>query len=345
MNIIGLFISTVVGVIFLVIHSYFTRGSRLTLTFFPFAFIVAFNKEFSTFLKKSSPFFFPGKEDFFILSILTVVIGWIVVFYLGWSIAEKIIKRVDFFQDKIFPTLLFAGIIIACICYAIEATAINIGWWQWFFFDKRFTKFLVGGVHFFALEAWFYFAIHFLATYFLIEYSKYKKKDWKCIFFLIFFMRMWTIIFFKSELPRVIEEWIALSLLFILSFLSRLRFEFSDIKLPKGPKFLTTNQLEAIPLLVIIMITAILAILDIAEIKEIQLLITILPILFFVLLAIEKIPLSLVVISTLALVVFGGAKMIPVLVPVATLVFFNIVVIINQLGKKNKLGRFRLKLR
>ncbi len=149
MSVSGLLLFLIIGITLLIFHSYFTRGFRVTFNFFLFALIAAMRKEIGTFfdsrflVSKGSPFFFPTVNVSFGTSLSVVILGWVFVFYISWIISGKIIQRLDYFRDKIFPTVLFSGIVIASISYAVEAIGINMGWWQWRFYDPRFSIFLI----------------------------------------------------------------------------------------------------------------------------------------------------------------------------------------------------------
>ncbi len=331
MNTIGLLIVVLISVTLLIIHSYFKRGFRLTFNFFLFALIAALRKEIGTFFSsqslmlKGSPFFFPQVNIPFLISFLTVIFGWMFTFYIAWSIAEKITKRLDYFNNKIFPTLLFAGIIAASISYAVETVGVNMGWWRWKFYDGRFSDFLVGNAHFFAIEAWFYFAIHFLAVYFLIECSKFKKFDWKCLFFLIYFIRTWSIVFSGgSDLPRIVEERIMFCLLIVLSFLLPLKFEFPVLKFSKKIPVLSYKLIDSLLFLVVFNLVAVLIFLSMVKLKNMQLVISIFPLFVLILLAIPRIKLLWLIFFCLCLLIYGKSVMVPTIFPVVLFIIFKL---------------------
>lgn len=158
MHLAVLFTFSFCGLAALIVHSYFTKGRRLTLTFFLFAFIAGMRKEAGSFLEQTvslldkAPFVHSNRypETFCVVNTVT---GWALAFYLSWYLAEKITDRFVWLRKRVFPTLLVAAVAVAALAYAVEATAVNIGWWKWRFFDDKFPGFLVGGVHFFALNA------------------------------------------------------------------------------------------------------------------------------------------------------------------------------------------------
>lgn len=332
MNTTRLFIVAIISIALLMAHSYFKRGFRLTFNFFLFALIAAMRKETGTFfgsgplMLKGSPFFFPETGIPFVISFLTVISGWVLTFYIAWALSEKITERLGYFNNKIFPTLLFAGMIVGGMSYAIETVGVNIGWWAWKFHDGRFSDFLAGNAHFFAIEAWFYFAVHFLMVYFLIECSRFKKLGWKCIFLLIYFIRTWTIVFSGgSDLLRIAEERVMLCLLIVLSFSAPLEFDFPVLKFPKKISFLSYKLFNAMPFLVIFNVIGVLVFLSMTKIKNIQLIISFFPLIVLVLLAIKRINLMVMIIFCLCLLIYGGNKAVPAMLPVVLFGIFRLI--------------------
>jgi hypothetical protein len=241
-----------------------------------------------------------------LFSVLNTTIGWMLAFYLSWCIAEKIVERSARLQGKIFPTLLFAGMVIAALSYAIEATAINIGWWKWVFFDLHLAGYLVGGVHLFALSAWFYFALNFLTPYFLIECSRFRKTNWKCIFFLIPFSRTCTMLFLGSDLPRMTHEFGTFFILMTLVITNPLSFNYPNFKERLVGDSLVRRMVDIIPYIVMFIILAVLIFIDIIQIKNPHLLISLFPLAVFIFLSLQKIPVRLIVLFTLVIgLIFG----------------------------------------
>lgn len=311
------------------VHSYFTKGLRLTLTFFLFAFIVGIEKEFNSFFafdfpafQRPPPFFFPSHNSI-LVNIIMVIFGWVFIFYLSWIISERINKRLDFFRGKIFPVLFFSGLITASMSYAIETASVSVGWWKWVFKDSRFTNFLGGGINFFALEAWFYFTIHFLGAYFLVECSKYKRSPWKALFLFIYLIRIYSILFFNSSIPREIEERIALIGLVLFSIFCPLQFDYSGIKLPKV-NLSALKIIEAAPFVIIISMAAILYYLEKNVISDIKLLFSIIPLLFLVLLSFKNMPFVMLFSLNVILLTIGKQKMIVGSLPILAVTIFSL---------------------
>jgi hypothetical protein len=331
MNTPRLLVVILVSVILLIAHAYFKRGFRLTFNFFLFALIAALRKEIGTFfgseplMLKGSPFFFPDANLPFLISFLTVIFGWMFTFYIAWTLAEGITRKFIYFKNKIFPTLLFAGVIAASISYAVETVGVNMGWWRWKFYDDRFSNFLVGDAHFFALEAWFYFTVHFLAVYFLIECSRFKKFDWKNLFFLIYFIRTWSIVFSGgSDLPRMIEEGVMFCLLIVFSFWLPLEFKLPVLNFKKNLSVFSFKLIDSLFFLVVFNLVAVLVFLSMVKLKNMQLVISILPLITLILLALPGIKPFWVFLLCLCMVISGGNVMVPAILPVALFMIFKL---------------------
>lgn len=329
MTILNLFFFTFIGLILLVIHSYFKRGFRLTLSFFLFSFIVGMRKEAGTFLgpplsnmRHAAPFMHTTNNPL-TLSVLNTTMGWMLAFYLSWCIAEKIVQRSACLKGKIFPTLLFAGMVVAALAYSIEATAINIGWWKWVFFDAHLAKYLIGGVHLFALSAWFYFSIHFLAPYFLIECSPFRQTNWKCVFLFIPFLRTCTMLFLGSGLQRMIHEFIVFFLLMALVFVSPLTFNYPSFKAKLTNDSWAHRWVNLIPYIVAAIVLLVLIFIDILQIRNLQLLISLFPLIVLILLSLQSVSVYLIVLFILVVgLAFGKVGIAPA-VPVLTFLCLN----------------------
>lgn len=312
MTITQLFFFIIISLILLAAHSYFVRGGRITLTFFLFAFIAGMRKETGTFLGPSlsnmehpTPFVHSLRQPLS-LSVMNTVLGWMLVFYLAWCVAEKIVQRSRHTKDGLFPTLFFAGLTVMALSYGIEATAVNVGWWRWVFFDPFLSDFLAGGVHFFALNAWFCFAVHFLAPYFLIECSAFRHKAWKCIFFLIPFLRTTVMLFLGSHKPRELYDGAVFYSLLALLFFCPFRFEFPHFFAHRPVSRRALAFLDNTPFIVLSVIICVLLLVDIITLQNRSLLISLLPLVFLGLLAMKRIPVWLsTACSLLAPAAFG----------------------------------------
>ena len=183
---------SVISICLFILHSYCKRGARLTFNFFLFASIVTFIKEapgrrFDGVLAQdyAAPFEFLAQQSPVIVGSLTGLLGWIFIFYLGWSMAERIIQRAGTLSEYVFPVLFLSALVIGSTSYGIEATAIKIGWWRWKIEDLRFAEILIG-VPFISFEAWINFSLQYLLLpYLLIQCSTLRHAFWKSVFFII----------------------------------------------------------------------------------------------------------------------------------------------------------------
>jgi hypothetical protein len=313
-----------------IVHSYFSRGFRLTFNFFFFAFLVAIIKEGPMMINgilvknPTMPYEFLTKNTSVMIETMLAIVGWVFTIYLGWYIANRIAQRLGVWENRIFPVVFISGLVTASVGYAVEATAIGIGWWQWTIEDIRLAGFLAGGVPLIVFETWTHFPTQYLLMpYSIIECSRFKRASWKGIFFLIPFVHSVSTQF-RPELIRTSIEHIALIILFILAVISPLRFEYSGVRRPSLRWNLNLKLLESLPMLIIMMLVLILVFLDLIKIHNAQLLISLLPVIFFILLAIKRIPLLWIVFFALLCPLILNRQALVAVVPVTVILGFKI---------------------
>ncbi|PIQ90364.1 MAG: hypothetical protein COV71_04855 [Candidatus Omnitrophica bacterium CG11_big_fil_rev_8_21_14_0_20_41_12] len=307
-----------IGIIALILHSYFKRGLALTLNFFLFAFMLTFTKggehtfQFMNLVKAE-----PQNISHAVISTLI----WVLSFYLSWCIAEKVIERVAYFKNRIFPVLLFAGLFVAYFAYAMEVTAINMAGGNALISSNN--DFLLIPVY--IIKKQFYFSLYFLAAYFLIACSEYKNRNWKIIFFILPFINTWIPQFFGLGMAQSIKEMLTLIILIVFAFMSPLRFDYSGIKQFSRKTFSNTEWVNLFPVVIMVVLLSILFFIDVFKIYDTSLLVSLLPLGFFVLLAIKRVPLLWVTfIALLCLMVFKQLA-IPAIVPVGLLAIFQLI--------------------
>lgn len=329
MDILSVLILAIIGIGLMIAHSYFKRGLQLTFEFFLFAFIVAIFKESPEYINRALmqfpyyPYRFTSSS--LILNTSVAITGWVFTFYLGWSISELILKRVKPLNNYIFPTLLMCYVVFSSIGYAVEATAINMDWWQWITQDLRFTTYTVT-VPFISFEVWSNFGIQYLLLpFFLIKLSKYRLREWKNIFILIPFIHAIPARY-HYEYCRVFVEYLILALIIILMIIKPLRFQFNNAKFSKALLFSDEKSLDTIPLIIMMILLLPLCIFDIGGLKDLKLLITLLPLSFCLLLAIKRVPLKLLVLMSIGLLFLGGRIMFLPIIPVLVIATFKIYV-------------------
>lgn len=322
------------GVLLSVWHSYQKRGGRLTFTFFFFAFLYILRWVLKN-LVSPSPLLKTAKQlnlggllensnsaasaiQMFFLGTI-ILLEWLLLFYLGWFVAEKIVERFSFLQKRLFPILLLSSLITVSFLYPIEAIGHNLSWWRWQpFIQTSYDVFFVDcPLH--SLRSGFYFVLYFLAAYFLIECSKFKYKGYKMAFFILPFMHLWIIRFFGNGLPRLIEYVVIFSILIVLTFLSTLKLE--DLK-PDNP--LKLKIADKMFLGLIITILFILFVIIIFMNNKLVLVFTLLPALFFLLLSSKNIIPGLIFIFCIPALFLGKIVAISSFVPIFVFFIFKI---------------------
>ncbi len=322
MTVLPLLTAGIIAVGLLMLHSYILRGPRITFNFFFFTFLCAFRKEriLLTFAPRC-PYEYLNSGISIFWSVLSATIGWLFAFYIAWTLAEEILKkRFIFLEKRIFITLLLTGLIIGSISYCLESTGIALNWWRWKFTDYRLTNFL-SVCPLMAIEAWFFFSIYFLAAYFLIECSRYRRANWKCVFFLLPLISLW----FFQFIPPKLSQGMAISTLLPLALFNSLQFEYGQIKWEESKRFPLNIRylLNNIPLFMMLFMVVFVMIMDLAVARQPILLISVLPILFFFLLSVKKIPFYSIIILATVLFILIGKKFVPSLVPIGFILVFR----------------------
>ncbi len=320
---VALFILALFILALLVCHSYAYRGLRFTTNFFILGFLWIFGKRVimsaSYILLKS----LPSPWLNLIVSLIATCV-WLTIFYIGWALAERIIKRAKYFKVNLFALLLLSSLIITSTSYCIEIILKHIGWWPWvseysiFGFMNNNSRFI--------LESWSFFSRYFLlafAVFFLIECSKYRRAGWKCLLVLLPFMQEWSFVYFGPLRPNlfIVEESLIFGAFFILSLTCPLSLEYCYDEARYNKKLLKLNSnilylLSNIPFFTMLWILLIIFIIDIFLLKQPLILISAIPAIFFVLLCFDKIPLWLLAVLSLPLILFWKQGFILSIAPV-----------------------------
>ncbi len=342
MNILPVFCYALLGLSLFMTQCYFKYGFRIAFNFFLFAFLAATIKEgpvpVDRVLMKnpSMPYeFLPQHSSLLVNSALTIV-GWVFTFYLGWYLADRIALRLKYWKNRIFPVLLLGLLVTASIGYSVEAAAIGMGWWHWTINDPRLSVFLIG-VPFIVFETWMHFpAQYLLMPFFLIECSGLRRFGWVNIFFLIPFIHSVTT-HAQPQSVRNSVEYAGLLALFLLAFVSPLRFDYSGVSLPKAQGRIKPRLIELLPMLVAITLIFILSFIDLITIQNPRLLISLLPICFLVLLSIPRIPLIFVILLNITcLLIFKKLAIFAALPLVIVLSLRSLTKIQISKGAKNR---------
>jgi len=143
-----------------------------------------------------------------------------IMFYVSLTIAKVIANRLTPSLNKLFPLAIFSG----CICSLLSI-----------FFSSQLSGHPLANFFcsypFKGETVWFYSSTHFLIAFLLINCSKFKKCDWKVIFFLLPLVNIWLYRFPASRIPLAIEEGIFLICLIFFSLFFGLKYEPDIIKL------------------------------------------------------------------------------------------------------------------
>lgn len=239
---VAIFFLTFLIVSVLIVHSYFTKGSRLTFNFYFFAILYVSRWALR---KRTFPTLHASSGDginesmnilahwnwysiFFSLSIILLCVS---LLYLCWVIVEKISERLN--DSRISSGIIFSALVAASFSYFIEIAGVGFGWWNLkLIYDNLWGKFLFG-CPYPVFISWFYFALYFFSTFFLIELSRMREKPWKCIFILLAFIHSSVIEFFGPGIPAIFERLIILAALILFIFYGKLFFDYSYRKTKK----------------------------------------------------------------------------------------------------------------
>jgi len=206
-----------------VIHSSKTKPLGLTINFTLFSFLWAFNQESA--IRRSSVLSnlpLPQLESF--IYALFSSLGWVVVFYSGWFIAENIIKKSVAFRDNLFFRIISVSLFGGIILFIFETMAgMFIDWSYWAKYRMPPIFFLAGRPTY-IFNSGFYASLYFFLSFFLINCSKYKDRSWKVVFFVIPFLPDFVVQFFGAGQGRFMERLLILLIIIILSIINPLRF-------------------------------------------------------------------------------------------------------------------------
>ncbi len=301
MSIIILIISASILLALLILHSYLTRGARITVNFFLFAFMLMFNKEVVSSVQYGIPKYyqFLTKDSPAIIGQLTTVIGWMITFYLSWCFSELVLLRFNNFKNRLFTTLSFSLIVTMSISFCLENFAASTGSWYWYFYSPSLEPFLVN-CNIEAIEGWVHMSFMFLLPFLLIECSKYKLTNWKGIFFFIPLVYFWVAPFIGLKNFSIMMDFAIINIMFF-SFFSRLQIEFGTIR-QVNSSLKPLKYINQIPFIVLVLMLSFVAVCEIFFLKQPFLLITTVPLLVILLLSIKRI--SLLHVSILSLVMF-----------------------------------------
>ena len=160
-----------------IVHSVLTKGVKFTLEFFGGGFLFGFAREFIyfSFLHNYDAPNLPIK----LLNVpIFIPIGWVFTFYLAYEFVNKLIepKTVNDYKDFI----IFAALFSTFICIPIETAALNMHWWNvYFYMDGYIAPFAL-------MAGWICTSLVFFYIYFIVKKKLPIKQLWFVFFLLIF---------------------------------------------------------------------------------------------------------------------------------------------------------------
>lgn len=182
-------------VIALVVHSLLARGRRETLYFFAAAALFGIARGnviwwiTTVHFESKFPYIFQKRLLGVYHDSLTADAGWIICLYIGSYLAYRISSRLPHIRGKVFPMVSLACLFNACLSYAVEASAMNMGWWQWNLSTKSA---ILSDVPVVGVIAWFSVGFDFLIPYYTIRHYRRPGQWWPFLTLLIFPLHMGT---------------------------------------------------------------------------------------------------------------------------------------------------------
>jgi len=315
-------------VVGLIIHSLKLRGRRETLYFFALALLFGIARGnviywiTTVHYEGKFPYIFQKRLLGVYHDSLTADFGWIICLYVGSYLAFRITDRLPHIRGKLFPAVSLACLFNVCLSYAVEATAMTMGWWQWNLSTKSA---ILRDVPMVGIIAWFSVGFDFLIPYCLIRHYRKPGQRWPFLTVLIFPLHMCTHLFhdrISSAVPITpynVYHWGMVLAAMVLPFVSDLRMrrpwlrreyrqtEGEGRKPPSKHAGFTRN----LPLLGLGVVAAVLLISDLGITGDPGLLITKVPLAAYTLLAVHGVPVALVLAATGVGAAIGGITLIP----------------------------------
>ena len=315
-------------VVGLIIHSLKLRGRKETLYFFLFALLFGIARGnviywiTTVHYEGKFPYIFQKRLLGVYHDSLTADFGWIICLYVGSYMAFRIAERLPHMRGKLFPAVSLACLFNVCLSYAVEATAMTMGWWQWNLSTKSA---ILRDVPMVGIIAWFSVGFDFLIPYYLIRHYRKPGQRWPFLAVLIFPLHMSTHLFHErisSAVPITpynVYHWGMVLAAMILPFVSNLRMRrpwlpYEDRRI-EGPAQKAPSRrsgfTQSLPLFGLGVVAAVLLISDLGITRDAGLLITKIPLAAYTLLAVHGVPAALVLAATGVGAAVGGIALIP----------------------------------
>lgn len=308
----------------LVLHSLRFRGGRETLYFFLAA--TAFGIARGNVIWWITTVHYGGKFPYIfqkqLLGVyrdsLTADAGWIICLYVGSYMAFLITSRLPHMSGKLFPMVSIACLFNVCLSYAVEATAMTMGWWQW---NLSTQSSILSDVPMVGIVAWFSVGFDFLIPYYIIRHYRRPGQWWPFLTLLVFPLHMGTHLFGDrvSHLlpitPYNIWHWLMLLAALSLPFLSRIKMRRPWLPSRAAPSQARGGRVprfySLLPALGLGVVVAVLLISDLGITGDPRLLITKVPLALYAMLAVSSIKPLWVLAASVILAVAGGALLVP----------------------------------
>ncbi len=219
-------------VLALILHSVKYRGAKDTLLFFSFATLFGIARGnviwwiTTVHFDSKFPYIFQKQLLGVYHDSLTADAGWIICLYIGSYMALRISERLPHLRGKLFPMVSLACLFNACLSYAVEASAMTMGWWQW---NLSTRSAILLDVPMVGIIAWFSVGFDFLIPYYTIRHYRKPGQWWPFLTILIFPLHMAAHLFndrvsaLMPITPYNIWHWGMVLAVLVLPFVSGIR--------------------------------------------------------------------------------------------------------------------------
>jgi hypothetical protein len=331
----------------LVVHSWKTRGARDTAFFFSFALLFGILRGNTIWwittvhFPGDFPYIFKNKLIGVFHDSLVADMGWILCLYVGSYLSLCVLERIPALQGRLFPMVTLACLFNATLSYAVESTAIEMGWWGW---NLGVHSEVLRDVPMAGIIAWFSVGFDFLVPYLLVRHYRRPGEWWPWLALLIFPLHMLTHLSntrVSDVLPIVpynIWHWGMVLATMFLPFAVKLRLRrpwLDAAYLPGAPPSAPAGQnapavgifVRNLPMIGIGVVLSVLFVSDLLIVRSPELAATKAALVYFVLLAIPQIPAwSVLGVAVLAAIMGGQLFHAPLVVPITYYAFRGVAI-------------------
>jgi hypothetical protein len=317
----------------LIFHSIRFRGRRETLYFFLAAAVFGIVRGNIIWLittvhfEGAFPYVFQNRLLGVYHDSFTADAGWMVSAYIGAFLAFRITDRIPWTHGRVFPFISLACLFIACLSYAVESTAITMGWWNWTLSTKSriFLDVPLAGIW-----AWFSIGTDFLLPYVMIRCVRRPGQWWPYLSLLFFPVHCLThlsntrVSNLVPIVPYDIYYWFTLLVVLILPFAVDLKMHrpffparaLGRTQTGKVAPGARPALARSLPFLGLGAVVGVLLVCDLGVNSDPALLIAKIPLAFYTLLAVPAVPPLALLAGAAVLPILGGTFFAaPVVVP------------------------------